>query len=245
MLRIIRTARVTLAKVRLGVCVQIYCELIQIDNERPIIGGTPPVFLLWLVCFGWVVWVKWWFLNHDFHHDFRLRSQKKVRKLQPGVRKPGAMWIPANVNWKFHLRPPPICPRVVAMENPSTSPMLHVVQRMNTPRAMWRLAWTRRLKATALSFLDLFDAGRTKWCCRKGFSKMAWVGSVSVCSAWCLLFWSLLIPFRTETFTPVGFFPFLSWFWYAFCRTTLAWHETIYNSRNGGISSGSFVADAR
>ena len=69
---------------------------------------------------------------------FRLGDKKKVRKPRPGVRKPGAMWIPANVNWKFHLRPPAICPTVVAMENPSTSPMLHVALRMNTPRAMSR-----------------------------------------------------------------------------------------------------------
>lgn len=87
-------------------------------------------------------------LSHDFcsspmfkHHDFRrivLGKKIQVRKPRPGVRKPGAMWIPANVNWKFHLRPPAICPRVVAMENPSTSPMLHVALRMNTPRAMSR-----------------------------------------------------------------------------------------------------------
>ena len=83
------------------------------------------------------------FVHHNVNNKRfsanRLRGQKiQVRKPRPGVRKPGAMWIPANVNWKFHLRPPAICPTVVAMENPSTSPMLHVALRMNTPRAMSR-----------------------------------------------------------------------------------------------------------
>ena len=128
------------------------------------------------------------FVHHNVNNKRfsanRSGTKIQVRKPRPGVRKPGAMWIPANVNWKFHLRPPAICPRVVAMENPSTSPMLHVALRMNTPRAMSRrLVWTRRLKATARSFLDL--AGQTGAVGKARFKDGMSFRSVTVCSAWC------------------------------------------------------------